>query len=433
MSLHAADIGGRGEESEEAILGDEVSGIVVTFDADAIHRHRAVDQAAAVPFRDDDQIFAARVLAEFRGERAVAALDRLRAHLAEDAESGLRKRAQEILSIAGLEDVAAKSEEDEVSVIEPAEERARFVDFLARHRQRRTFELVDIVGERLAHRPPVAHGEAHFAQDVLDRGADRFQLGGLGLLVDLDVHVGLDRRIARRALGIGHFEPVAVRVATRADHRVQEEMDLALAAVDLRAHGVDEERHVVVDDLEDRVLESPTIRLGGRIEETYLRRARRALRAELPQRQSAAEERVEGGVDDVVGSDVREIASDKMLCALSLIGRNATASLRRQPVDEIDLALFCCDGHAFSNRRTARRVNITKRCCQLSVVGCPCGPSSDGPEPKTDNRQPERHAAPHPRNRNRNPSSLVSSRGRTVRSIESSSTFGRLRGAGWTR
>ena len=43
------------------------------------------------------------------------------------------------------------------------------------------------------------------------------------------------------------------------------------------------------------------------------------------------------------------------------------------------------------------------------------------------------HAGPHPRNRRRNPSSRPSSAGVTVRSIESSSTFGSPRGPGVTR
>ena len=66
-------------------------------------------------------------------------------------------------------------------------------------------------------------------------------------------------RVGRRVLRVGDFDAVAVGVAARADDRMQQEVDLALAALDLRADGVDEERHVVVDDLDDGVLETPAV------------------------------------------------------------------------------------------------------------------------------------------------------------------------------
>jgi hypothetical protein len=55
---------------------------------------------------------------------------------------------------------------------------------------------------------------------------------------------------------------------------------------------------------------------------------------------------------------VREVAAHEVLDALRLVGRsafgrNAAASLGRQPVDEIDLALFSSHAHWFS--RCVRR------------------------------------------------------------------------------
>src|SRR3954453_8726627 len=62
---HAAAVRGGGEEPEETILAGQVAVIVVALDADAVERHVAMDGAAAVRFRDDEEVFGARVLAEF--------------------------------------------------------------------------------------------------------------------------------------------------------------------------------------------------------------------------------------------------------------------------------------------------------------------------------------------------------------------------------
>src|SRR5207248_1979899 len=70
---HAAAVRGRGEEAEEAVLADEVPVLVVALDADAVERHGAVDEAAAVRLRDDEEVFAARVVAELPAQRRGAA------------------------------------------------------------------------------------------------------------------------------------------------------------------------------------------------------------------------------------------------------------------------------------------------------------------------------------------------------------------------
>ncbi len=90
---------------------------------------------------------------------------------------------------------------------------------------------------------------------------------------------GIERRRLRR----GQLDAVAGLVAADAGHGVHQEMDAALAPDELRADGVDEKRHVVVDDLDDRVLERPPVALGGGIEEADLRRSRRALLSEFPE------------------------------------------------------------------------------------------------------------------------------------------------------
>ena len=124
--------------------------------------------------------------------------------------------------------------------------------------------------------------------------------------------------------------PPALLVADDAEHRMKKQMDLPLAPVDLGADGVDEERHVVVHDFEDGVLERPAVRLDRRIEETDFRLAGLTLGAELPERQCAAEQRVRRGVDDVVGCNEGEVAADEVLGAVSKILPGRGCALRRR-------------------------------------------------------------------------------------------------------
>ena len=126
---------------------------------------------------------------------------------------------------------------------------------------------------------------------------------------------------------------------------MQQQVDVAPEPVDLGADGVDEERHVVVHDLDDGVLERPASFLGGWIEEPDVWFPRLPHFAEFPERERAAEECVEGGVDDVVGCDEGEIAPHELRCALGLVGADAVSRLGRKTLHEVDFSVFGGDSH----------------------------------------------------------------------------------------
>src|SRR5437016_5597703 len=63
-------------------------------------------------------------------------------------------------------------------------------------------------------------------------------------------------------------------------------MDDAVAGIDRSGHGVDEERHVVIDDLDDRMRRGPAVRHRIRVVYADLGLANAATLAEPPQRQS---------------------------------------------------------------------------------------------------------------------------------------------------
>ena len=166
---NAAAVRRRREEAEEAVLADQIAVLVVTLDADAIHRHGAMHDAGAVRFGDDQQVLAPRVLAELRCERVLRSLHRFRPHAAKDAEAALRIGGEKVVVVMRLESVAAIAEEDEVAVVEPLQELARFFDLLFGHRQ---IGVIELRGERRelgAHRFEVGDREPDVGEDPLER------------------------------------------------------------------------------------------------------------------------------------------------------------------------------------------------------------------------------------------------------------------------
>ena len=55
------------------------------------------------------------------------------------------------------------------------------------------------------------------------------------------------------AASIANLEQPSLRIACDRQDRMNDEMDDAAAAVNRQADGIDEKRHVVIDDLDDRV------------------------------------------------------------------------------------------------------------------------------------------------------------------------------------
>jgi hypothetical protein len=92
----------------------------------------------------------------------------------------------------------------------------------------------------LAHRLPVLDRGAHLRQHALERILEVDQ--PVAPAVDLDVHVGLT-----------------------GDDRVNDHVDAGLAPAELHADRVDDERHVVGDDVDRRVRRLPAVLLERRV------------------------------------------------------------------------------------------------------------------------------------------------------------------------
>ena len=206
--------------------------------------------------------------------------------VAQDAEPGLRnddrgvRRRRAVL-------IFAISEEGEVVLIEPPEKSGDLVDLAGRQGQRAIFELLERVGERLAHAWPVDDGAPHVVEHGEQQGRDRLATLLVALLADFDMH----QRFAQDAGTVGSIRAVAVEKlgefaggSRRSRDRVNDEMDDEVEAVQRHGHRVDEKRHVVVDDLDDRAGRVPAVLGGARVEHAQLGVARFALLGERPER-----------------------------------------------------------------------------------------------------------------------------------------------------
>ena len=174
------------------------------------------------------------------------------AGLAQDAEPGAG--TAEASSPPRPQLVLAVAEEREVVVGEPVEERAPPRRLVGVER-RRIRQVRDHLERPLAHRLPVLDRGAHLADHAHEvplelRAAGRASVWRADLGVDHRLADARPRPAPRRARG----PRAAARRRRGAPHdRVDDQVDAEAAPVQLHADRVDQERHVVGDDLDGRV------------------------------------------------------------------------------------------------------------------------------------------------------------------------------------
>ncbi|MEY9488253.1 hypothetical protein RKD26_004047 [Streptomyces calvus] len=269
---HGLGVGGGREQAEEAPLTDDVAVRVELLDADVVQVRRPVHGGPAVGLGQHQQLVLARLRAGVGGQPLEGRADRVALVGgvvrvgAQDAQAGAGDGAQRVV-LAQL--VLAVAEEGEVVVGEPAQQLAGLLDLrrgqVGGHR---------LVGQRLgqpggglAHLAPVLDGLADVGQDPQQVGGDLLEVAAVGLAVDLHMDPGLDVRVVRQvAAGRGgeHLDQLAGDVPADHELRVHDDVDAAALAGQLIGDGVDQERHVVGDDLDDGVAARPAVLLDGR-------------------------------------------------------------------------------------------------------------------------------------------------------------------------
>ena len=199
---------------------------------------------------------------------------------AQNAEPGARHRRECVDTLVVDQPVLAVTEEREVIVGQPPQELHDLAGLRCRHGDRRLgLEFVSGARRIRAHLGPVLDGIANVLQDPHDVSAQSLFGVLIGRSDDLQMHPRFDEGIRWSLVRVeraGDGEQLPMQVATNNELRVHDEMDRDVGSGEFLGDRIDEERHVVGDDLDDRVA-----RLRRRREDPHLRHAGRPDRGEL--------------------------------------------------------------------------------------------------------------------------------------------------------
>ncbi len=299
-------VGSTGVEPEDAALADDLAVLVELLDPDVVEVRRPVHRRAGVRLGEHEQGLLSGLRLDRGGQLAEGGRHVLVG--AQDAQAGAGHGPQHLVLALGLQAVLAVAEEGEVVVGEPAKEVLALLDLGLRQRRWVGVELVDDREHLGVHLVPVLDRLAHVAQDLLQQLLDLAGVLVVGHPADLDVHPRLaETLVGLRGAVVGelHLLQLAGDVAEDVELRMDHGVHVALLAGELHRQRVDEEGHVVGDDLDDRVAAGrPAVLGGGGGEHPHLRRT---LRTTAGQPVVGGERAVEvdvGAVGDVLGGHV---------------------------------------------------------------------------------------------------------------------------------
>ena len=267
------------------------------------------------------------------------AVEDLHLGVAQNAEAGIRHDlALGLLATARIA-IFAVSQEGEVIRFHPAQEGAGLGQLVGGQiGWRGFFDILHLGQHGGAHRAPVLHRRAHIGQNAGQPLLDMLQRRQVRLFGGLDVHDRFQPAVFCLGVWRQQFDQLAGFVAADAGDRVDDEMHGHAVAAELRRDRIDEERHVVIDDLDGAVQRVPAICLEGGGEGADLRRIGGALGDEAPGREHGAEQILRIAVQNVVGRHMRVEQPDKGFQRLALPGRKTLPCQTDNGVDGFLLA-----------------------------------------------------------------------------------------------
>jgi len=215
-------------------------------------------------------------------------------------------------------------------VLNPAQEGFGFLYLRPRDRRRRGIKLGDYIGDTNAHPAPVIHRGAYVAQNRVQRLL-YFRNRRCGLFVDFDMH---HRFTNRRLAGFGraYFEQLPGLVSPDIDHRVNYQKNGEVLPVQLGGDGIDQKRHIVIDDLDNRMRAGKVpLAVGGAIEDPHLCLIFLPGLNMIPGRKREAEKRLFIGIENIFRRNIGVVPLHEKPGALS-IGFRLFAEFLMRPV-----------------------------------------------------------------------------------------------------
>jgi hypothetical protein len=265
-------VGARGEEADDAQFALELAVAVEQLDADIVEMGAAVHPGLDVRLGDDERLRARQEIADFRGHRHELAAAPEHAHggVAQDAQPCARHRIGG--GVAGGQPVLAQPQEGEVVPGDPVDEGDGLVHLVVRQRRGVEAVVVNQLRDPGAHAGPVVHRHRH----VLVHPPHGLDEAGAGLGVVDAGEMDMDEALAPHpepggARGLAHeADQGAPRVPLHGQDRVRHEKRLIAAVHDLGQGRVEQERHVVVDDLQHRHVAAAALALDLHVEEAHV-------------------------------------------------------------------------------------------------------------------------------------------------------------------
>ena len=317
-------VGNRSEQPDEQPFADRLPLAVEPFDDDGVERRRAVHRRTHARLGDEQWIGALeerRHLGRQRTALAQAVEDRHRI-LAQYAETRFRLQNDAGFSAAAPNTELAIADEGEMVVIEPLQERRGLFRGGFTEQGGTVGDLAERLLRPLAHRTPVLDGSADIGEHPRQIALDGGKRVVAGLLVDLNLHEGFGDALVRAVAARPQRLELSRRIAPDHECRMNHQMHHQVHPVQLHRHRVDEKRHVVVDDFDDRVRRPPALNVGFGIVGANLRLARLPGRRETHQRKGCAVQVLRLAIENVVFQDIGVEGADEGVGGLALVSGN---------------------------------------------------------------------------------------------------------------
>ncbi|EXI92915.1 MAG: hypothetical protein AW12_00214 [Candidatus Accumulibacter sp. BA-94] len=262
---HVIDV--RGVQADEGAQTDNAAAVIEALDADEVEIGRTMDRRAGIGLDQDQRRRIPGQFGDFAGNGGKTTGKARVIAVPKDAEPAVAGAGQALLT--GSDEVLGSTKKDEIVGGDPAEV-VRRLGVRGELGSGCTHVLLD--GGTILDR------RAHIGENAGDLPLQIFHLAAVADAVDLE----MNPRLGPAALPAMRRDPLqaAVRPALGAEQRVQQTVDGQPAAIDEHGDRIDEERHVVGDDVDDRMRRMPAVAIKIRRVEGEHRLPQRPLLAE---------------------------------------------------------------------------------------------------------------------------------------------------------
>ena len=264
-------VGGRGVQTQKAVFTHHNTCRIKTLDSHVVQPGRPVHGGTCHCLGDQQQVVGVNQCHGLGRQLCLRGVGRT----PQDAQAGVGLGHQPHLCGITLQIVVACTQESEMPVLQPMQE---VNVFGARcFRQGRVLRQKANFAQPFQHGGPVLHRGAHVAQHAFE-----FSRQGLTLLLRDDA-VALDgnergdrgvRRVHHSRIDAQGTGDAPVRRSAHRQHGVDDPVRGAPARIDRHGHRVDQERHILLHDLDHTVVADETVLLQAGVEHPHTRERR---------------------------------------------------------------------------------------------------------------------------------------------------------------